>query len=472
MTPHHRITVLQKAWGYTFNQILRNPARLDRYGIVDPRYRETLRGGGDANFNNTFNNSTLSSATAQELINNGYSIAWQPRSGRTQTLRQVQGFTNYTLRRNSAEGIVHQPDVGNVGFETTEFVNQVNRGKITEYPYMLRNLFTTNAETGNRALRVGLTHDQYYQLNMNADDIVVWFTIDQRHAIRNDVVNGYYIYSSGNITYSGAGHSITQRNSTHSSITNGQIPIGIVNEAKLFVNTMIAAYRPRPEPPRVQFTDFSGANEIRSFLVPSDISDAGLLDADGIPVHFRILDTNFSSNKQSGITMSFSTERSRRFVIIDGETYVVNNNQIVIPAGRVGAGTYPVTDTTDAIRVTLPIPNEDGTATVLTQMDVPVEWEYTNWQSIPLSMEGDTPTARTIRRAADDLRVNHANMQSGIPHYFIMPPQVLAAFSQTGANRVETVAIRLTTTSRVDGVNLLPSHSDLIIRRSPLFRMH
>ena len=60
---------------------------------------------------------------------------------------------------------------------------------------------------------VAKTHSQYYQLDLEQDDIVVWYCIGQSgdsdwcHGIKNDVRNNYYIYNKGNITYSGAGHS-------------------------------------------------------------------------------------------------------------------------------------------------------------------------------------------------------------------------------------------------------------------------
>lgn len=52
----------------------------------------------------------------------------------------------------------------------------------------------------------------------------------------NDAANNYYIYSKGNVFYSGVGH----------STVDGDM------EAKLFINTMIAAYRTTYEPPMVE----------------------------------------------------------------------------------------------------------------------------------------------------------------------------------------------------------------------------
>jgi len=78
------------------------------------------------------------------------------------------------------------------------------------------------------------------ELDRNGDgknDIVVWYCISGvsdgqykdtniYNITPNDVVNNYYIYTMGNVTYSGAGHSRPSKDA----------------EIKLFVNTMIAAY--------------------------------------------------------------------------------------------------------------------------------------------------------------------------------------------------------------------------------------
>ena len=121
------------------------------------------------------------------------------------------------------------------------------RGQITTYPFDL-NLygFGDNTNTSNTTMTIATTHEQYYQLNMNPADIVVWYCLagsgytDSYGAPLNDVVNSYYIYSIGNVTYSGAGHS-------GNSVS--------VDEAKLFINTMIAAYRTATTPPEIAIVD-------------------------------------------------------------------------------------------------------------------------------------------------------------------------------------------------------------------------
>lgn len=90
---------------------------------------------------------------------------------------------------------------------------------------------------------------------MEDPEVTVWYTLadDGKHVVCDgesngtgtavtygvspkDVANNYYIYSKGNVFYSGVGHS---------TITQDM-------EAKLFINTMIAAYRASYEPPMVE----------------------------------------------------------------------------------------------------------------------------------------------------------------------------------------------------------------------------
>jgi len=123
-------------------------------------------------------------------------------------------------------------------------VNKVNTGAITEYPYTIPD-----------TINIATTHPQYYQLNMEHDDIVVWYCLDggssssvyenkyfgrvnaanQYVGSKNDVRNNYYIYNKGNVTYSGMGH--MRWDGTENSLSLGNW------EIELFINTFVAAYR-------------------------------------------------------------------------------------------------------------------------------------------------------------------------------------------------------------------------------------
>ena len=218
-------------WGYEFNSKIRNLVGMDRYGI-------------------------LGNANEKEK-------AYTPKNQRKTSVRDVQGFTYSTLNRyrytgNDGEGNAFPTqtnlkgiDTGNLQYDN-EFVTQVNTGQITTYPYKLDEKF-----------HVAKTHGQYYQLDLTADDdgdgesdIVVWYCISDSSSVDdskdgyamspNDVRNNYYIYNKGNITYSGVGHSAVMKEVDGKYVANGS-----EEEIKLFINTLVAAYRSGLHAPKV-----------------------------------------------------------------------------------------------------------------------------------------------------------------------------------------------------------------------------
>lgn len=193
------------------------------------------------------------------------------------------GFTYYALKRigwpaagNSSYKVLYQYMVvnpageaicsastfaKNTGFnnnnDITTVASKLNEGQVTCYPYKI-----------DDSLTIAPTHGQWYQLNMEDDDVTVWYTLanDNKatawnatdshgqgtaltYAVSpNDGANNYYIYSKGNVFYSGVGH----------STVDGAM------EAKLFVNTMIAAYRSAYEPPAIEITNEEVFTEVEN----------------------------------------------------------------------------------------------------------------------------------------------------------------------------------------------------------------
>ena len=189
------------------------------------------------------------------MQSNDYSIAYVPDSNRTQTDRYVGGYARHTLARYSQD-TRYLPTYTMWGSENetinTTRVTQTNKGQITSYPYdiniykMENNQPVVDENGGyefdeNGTKEVKTTHDQVYQLNMNGDDITCWYCMsgDEFADIPNDAINNYFIYSRKNITYTGAGHT--------NSFTDW--------EAKLFANTLIAAYRPSAEAATAEFVN-------------------------------------------------------------------------------------------------------------------------------------------------------------------------------------------------------------------------
>lgn len=119
--------------------------------------------------------------------------------------KESYGFTRLTLDRARYDQ-----------FFTTTSTYKMNDGLLTQYPYVLGDI------------NVATTHFQYFQLDLEDEEIVPWYTLaGDRRLNKYDGRNDYYTYTKGNITYSGTGHS---RPDT-------------LDEFKLFVNTMIKASR-------------------------------------------------------------------------------------------------------------------------------------------------------------------------------------------------------------------------------------
>lgn len=119
---------------------------------------------------------------------------------------------------------------------TTTKVAQLNEGPVTMYPYAI-----------DEKLTVAETHAQYYELNMEDEDIVVWYTLSDDgtegagyyECTEKDAGNNYYIYSKNNITYSGAGHS----------------NMSSEMELRLFVNTIVKAIAGGNNEPEIMVTN-------------------------------------------------------------------------------------------------------------------------------------------------------------------------------------------------------------------------
>lgn len=274
------------SWGYDFNRLLRSAVSLDRYGVLDH--------AGDEK---------------------AYTTAYVP--GTTEKAPEIQGFTNYELLRyGSGNGSIYGSGKLDDEARLTEKVSQVNEGQITTYPFNINTEYFKNNRVGRNTLPVALTHEQYYQLNLNADDIVVWYCLadddgtsgNYYNVSPNDVTNNYYIYSVGNVTYTGAGHSYTQ------SAINGN-----ETEAKLFVNTMIAAYRTARTKPSVQVVASPGdPTAITNYYLTADYEGSGYAStlaetSEECPIYVVVTDTNLESDRTIQVDLTYKiagTERS------------------------------------------------------------------------------------------------------------------------------------------------------------------
>ena len=283
----------QRIFGYTGNTLMREIMGLNRY-MVQSKFLTT-----DRDTDTHVNFRTDLAADIKSFVNNkvdydnkgaNYSSVISDYAG------QLHGYTMFNLLRYQAArqggtvnitqggkiaraqykyivlnpndgGKTKYPDGGAFTVNTiTQLVSMVNEGQITQYPY------TIGASGAKRQFVVGATHSQWWQLNMEDKDLTVWYVLDDpamsnvpgssikstyynaRSGYENDkndlmysvvpgdVSNNYYIFSKGNIFYSGVGHRQLQDDAYN-------------YEKKLFVNTLVAAYRPKFGLPYIQVTD-------------------------------------------------------------------------------------------------------------------------------------------------------------------------------------------------------------------------
>lgn len=221
---------------------------------------------------------------------------YRPSYMTTDVVREIQGFNNWnTCRMNfcykgassytsSGRNFYWLFPYSDFGYDTndgasvmykTQKIVQLNEGPITMYPY--------NVGT---SVSIKETHGQYFELDMEDEDIVVWYTLDAGSSYYTrtykDAGNNYYIYSKNNITYSGAGHSDI-RSSTH--------------ELKLFVNTVIKAIAGGNNGPTVTVTNGGEiSSEAGNYVVYASSSDL----ASAYEIDFRADDSDLISYETAG----------------------------------------------------------------------------------------------------------------------------------------------------------------------------
>ena len=263
-------------WGYDFNKIVRDVVGMDRYGILS---NEGLQSGATLTENDSTSVlvngknkaiGTLFTEAQDYAKKNHTDIAYKPKSNKSVIVRQNQGFTYLNLSRYQSADTKYNnyycyKGLQPYSYETTSAV-QVNQGQITSYPFKIPETLT-----------VAATHRQYYQLDLNQDsdndgesDIVVWYTLsdDRKYGTKNypyhpydsspkDVRNNYYIYTMGNVTYSGVGHSTVGSSE---------------DEMKLYINTLIAAYSAGTHAPSVSVKEApdEGARDLNNIYVTID----------------------------------------------------------------------------------------------------------------------------------------------------------------------------------------------------------
>ena len=260
----------------------------------------------------------------------------------------------YMITNPQGNAVVNENSVSSsTGFannnDLTTTATKVNEGQITTYPYKISDV-----------LSIAPTHGQWYQLNMEDKEVTVWYCLSDPVASGNagigsarsssstengdgsaltygvspnDAANNYYIYSKGNVFYSGVGH----------SWVSGDM------EAKLFVNTMIAAYRISYDAPTVKIekadmTPGVGAGQSSAYDLSIDKNSAKDYSADVpdeyadyVRIYFRPEDMSFSNDMD--VRISYAKK--------DGSMGYITEIWTGEAHGAEAAGTVHTADDTD-----------------------------------------------------------------------------------------------------------------------------
>lgn len=369
-------------WGYEFNKTIRASVGLDRYGALKEYYQQRVE-----------NSTGEEQKRDREYLNtlNSYAFDEIKEPNSDNDLMQKEGLTKYTVVRflrsyledlrttNSSEVWfpVKNSLLKQAGYDNGKgpdwnhpsnllmgdyagsslIATQVNEGQITQYPYQI---------SANEQLEISNTHYQWLQPNMELDrngdgknDIVVWYCISGvaggqykdtniYNITPNDVVNNYYIYTMGNVTYSGAGHSTPSKES----------------EIKLFVNTMIAAYNAGVTAPSVRFKDKSGSKLQSVYMLYDPVNHIVLDDKNNgtISVNFQADDYNILAGGQQLCVEFYKScaDDTSGAISVDGITGKVlrlktdgedglkitdSNGNVILPIERNGVkNCYPITN--------------------------------------------------------------------------------------------------------------------------------
>ena len=233
-------------WGNYLTPYLRDVQGMDRYNWSSTFTYKPIPDEDKYKYTTVFDESILKGESTGEIAGYSSTTILDDEWGTKRNLSEISRYSNKEY---------HNTD------NPVRKVSKLNSGQITEYPFKIED-----------ELPVSTTHGQYFQLNMETDsrddidndDVVVWYTLSHDafyDSVPMDGRNNYYIFNKGNITYTGSGHS---------SVTSD-------GEKKLFVNTLVAAYRTGLHAPKVYYkeAEYKTSATITSKYIPYDMAING-----------------------------------------------------------------------------------------------------------------------------------------------------------------------------------------------------
>lgn len=245
----------EEDFGYSANTLMRDLMGMNRYKSISQHVSDK---GILENYQKQFTYDTVTDITNGATLNetHGFTyfamkrLGWPNKTVINEKTGEYQRMPYYYMIFDAKSGnpVCPHNEATLTGFnngnDITTKVTRLNEGQITQYPFKIE-----------RSLTVADTHGQWYQLNMEDPEVTVWYcladdgtgnhtkddkvgdgTSSTYSVSPNDAANNYYIYSKGNVFYSGVGHST----------------INSDMEAKLFINTMVAAYHAFYQAPMIE----------------------------------------------------------------------------------------------------------------------------------------------------------------------------------------------------------------------------
>ena len=301
-------------WGNYITPYLRDVQGMDRYNWVSTFTYKPIPDEDKYKYTTVFDESNLKGESTGEIAGYSSTTILDKKWGTKRNLSEVARFSNKDY---------HNSDL-------VRKVSKLNSGQITEYPFKIED-----------ELPVSKTHGQYFQLNMETDsrddidndDVVVWYTLSHDafyDSVPMDGRNNYYIFNKGNITYTGSGHD---------NVTED-------GEKKLFVNTLVAAYRTGLHAPKVYYkeAEYKTSATITSKYIPYDMAINGTevvgYVGNTLDINFLVSNINLQ-NSNTSLSAKYYTDATAAdaTLCLDGKYYkeihpVADKFIINIPVGK------------------------------------------------------------------------------------------------------------------------------------------
>ena len=302
-------------WGNYITPYLRDVQGMDRYNWVSTFTYKPIPDEDKYKYTSVFDEPNLKGESTGEIAGYSSTTITDDNWGTKLNLSEISRYSNKDY---------HNTD------NPVRKVSKLNSGQITEYPFKIED-----------ELPVSKTHGQYFQLNMETDsrddidndDVVVWYTLSHDafyDSVPMDGRNNYYIFNKGNITYTGSGHD---------NVTED-------GEKKLFVNTLVAAYRTGLHAPKVYYkeAEYKTSATITSKYIPYDMAINGTevvgYVGNTLDINFLVSNINLQ-NSNTSLSAKYYTDATAAdaTLCLDGKYYkeihpVADKFIINIPVGK------------------------------------------------------------------------------------------------------------------------------------------